>query len=171
MGLGDFLPRFNFTRVTLTGTSATITDIEGCRGNSMLLLSDGTAWVAGANDVGQLGLIDQVAQVHTFTQVTSLTGVTHIACSTPYGFGNNERNLYFVVNNQDVWSTGTSGRPGIDPTPSTTTPSQITASSCWTGKGGIKKIASRIATSIFIITNDGTICAWGDKYVILFTAT
>jgi alpha-tubulin suppressor-like RCC1 family protein len=131
-------------------------------------LSDGYAFTAGDNAFGQLGVGDSLTR-SSLTKVESLTNVSLVACSVPEPWGNDDRNIFFVRNGNQVWATGNNGGwPGV--VVPGKVPVKITADSCWQGRGDIVQILSRTSQAIVVLTSDGTLCSWGPGYA-LFSAT
>ena len=68
LGLGDSASRTTFTQVTTNANN--IKQVYCGAGHTLILKNDGTLWVCGYNDRGQLGL-GKTSSKYTFTQVTT----------------------------------------------------------------------------------------------------
>ena len=75
LGLGDTSNRTTFTQIT--ANTDNIKSIYGGYDHTLMLKNDGTLWVSGWNNYGQLGLGD-TSNRYTFTQIT--TNVNDVKC-------------------------------------------------------------------------------------------
>lgn len=113
LGLGDNTDRYVFTEVGGGLSGKTIIAIAAGEYHSLALAADGTLWVAGYNNFGQLGLGDNTTDRTSFTQAGgSLIGKTVTAISAGH--------LHSLArdSNGKVWATGYNayGQLGLDDT-------------------------------------------------------
>ena len=147
LGLGDTTNRTTFTQIT-TNTD----DIKQiyCGGAyTFILKNNGTLWVCGWNNVGQLGLGDTTNRT-TFTQVTTnADNIKEIYCG-----GNH---TLILKNDNTLWSCGynASGQLGLGNTTHRYTFTQIT-----TNADDIKSVYCGYSHTL-ILKNDGTLRGCG----------
>ena len=144
LGLGDNTNRTTFTQVT-TNTD----NIKSvCCGyyHTFILKNDGTLWVCGGNDYGQLGLGDTTDR-NIFTQI-AINDIKKIYCG-------GHQHTFILKNDGTLWSVGRNncGQLGLGDINNRTTFTQIT-----TNIDNIKEFYCG-AHHAFILKNDGTL--WG----------
>ncbi|KAI8832945.1 regulator of chromosome condensation 1/beta-lactamase-inhibitor protein II [Chytriomyces cf. hyalinus JEL632] len=81
LGMGDFAIKWHLSEVeSMRGQE--IEDIKGGLQHTVLLRKDGSVWVAGRGQNGQLGLGSGVEHVQVFTRLDLPAKISSIACST-----------------------------------------------------------------------------------------
>lgn len=110
------------------------------------LLSDGTVWTAGANDMGQLG-DGTTTNRSTYAKVAGVTDVVQIATA--------DRLVVALRSNGSVWAWGRNdyGQVGDGTTVNRLTPVA-------TSLTGVAQVVA-IGQTAFALLNDGTVRAWG----------
>ena len=139
-----------------TGTE--IVQVEAGNSSAVVLLDDGTVWVAGDNPVGQLGL-GYISSDEAPKKVPGLSDVSVIAAYN--------NNVLVLKNDGTVWSWGqnSSGQLGHGHTQAVLSPTQIL------GLSNVKYIEIGVYHS-FAIQQDGTVWAWGsNSYGVLGDGT
>ena len=135
--------------VHATSLASVTPQIAGGSDYSIALKSDGTVWVWGDNDFGQL-VDGTTTDITTPIQVNSLNGVTAIASG----------GWHFIALKSDgtVWTWGNNnfGQLGDGTTTDITTPIQVNSLS------GITAIAGGSQHSI-ALKSDGTVWTWGNN--------
>ncbi len=149
LGLGDTTKRTTFTQVLdislnpITGVKA----VAGGGSHSIILKEDGTVWVAGSNEDGQLGLGDTTNK-NIFTEV-DITGVDAIAA----GY------LHSIILKEDgtVWVAGSNedGQLGLGDTTNRNIFTEVDTT-------GVGAIAGGGSHSI-ILKEDGTVWVAGSN--------
>lgn len=105
--------------------------------------TDGTLWVQGANDWGQLGIgIASATNISTPTQIGTLTNWKQVACG--------DRNTFALKTDGTLWSWGDSTNFGTG----YSSPQQIGTSTDW-------KTIVASGFSAFLLKNDNSLWAWG----------
>ena len=146
LGLGDKTYRNTFTQIT-TNTN-NIKSVYCGHYHALILKNDGTLWICGWNDYGQLGLGDTVDRT-TFTQITTtnISDIKSIYCGHEYTF--------MLKNNGTLWGCGynTNGALGFGDTDYRTTFTIIGINT-----NNIKSVYCGHYYTL-ILKNDGTL--WG----------
>ena len=130
-----------------------IIDISAGTDHSIALKDDGTVWIWGANDDGQLGngtTVDKITPI----KVPNLTNVVEISAGWSY--------THIVKSDGSVWAwgRGTSGELGIGATIQSLIPIQVV------GVGGTGYLGNIVDIStgeqhVLALKNDGTVYSWG----------
>jgi alpha-tubulin suppressor-like RCC1 family protein len=119
--------------------------------HTVILKNDGTVWVTGDNEYGQLGLNDTTDR-YTFTQVTTnISDVKQIICGGYHTF--------MLKNDGTVWACGynNKGQLGLNDTTNRTSFTQVT-----TNISDVKEIiCGRYHT--FMLKNDSSMYSCGDN--------
>jgi alpha-tubulin suppressor-like RCC1 family protein len=112
LGLGNNNITKSLTPVTLI-TGKTISNVFCGEFHTMVLMTDGTLYVTGYNNDGQLGLGTTDSSKNVLTQVTSIPGIINISCGayhtmvlmfdgTLYATGQNDFGQLGLGNNNDT---------------------------------------------------------------------
>src|SRR5262249_36837303 len=147
--LSQFDP-FHLTASQIPGL-ANITAISAGAVHSLALRSDGTVWIWGGNNWGQLGNGSNVADSDTPLQVPGLSNVRAIAAGANFSLA--------VKNDGSVWAWGRNGSSESGQPSNTlkvTTPTQV---------AGISDAVS-VAGGDFhalAVKSDGTVWGWGSN--------
>ncbi|MBI2472804.1 MAG: IPT/TIG domain-containing protein [Planctomycetes bacterium] len=134
------------TPIQVSGISGVIA-ISGRRDHSLALKSDGTVWVWGWNEDGQLG-DGTTTNRSTPVQVSSISSIAAIA-------GGDSHSLA-LKSDGTVWAWGnnSNGILGDGTTTNRNTPVQVS------GLSGVTAITSGGGNNL-ALKSDGTVCAWG----------
>ena len=132
-----------------TGPPGTIKQLATGLRSSAALLTDGSLWTWGQDNVGQLGYSTNGGLVTTPTRVPGLSGVIQVALS-PEGSG------YAVESDGSVWAWGdnSSAQLGNGSTTSTSSPIRVPLLT------GIREVAAGSEYAL-ARTSDGKVWSWG----------
>jgi len=149
LGLNDTLNRSSPAQVGALTTWSEIASGGGNYGFSVAVKTDGTMWIWGNNDVGQLGLNDTVYRSSP-VQVGALTGWFKIAAGSNFGLA--------IKTNGTLWSWGRNnyGQLGLNDTDNRSSPVQIGALTTWS------QVSSGAYFNLAVKT-DGTMWGWGNN--------
>lgn len=121
--------------------------------HAMALSRDGTVWVWGSNDYGQLGLGQDDSSVPIPTKVPGLTNVTSLACGKfAYSLAVGREGTVWAWGRNTWVLLGTGSTDKIVPVP---TPVQ--------GLDDVVRVAASTDQGILALKRDGTVWFWGDS--------
>ena len=149
LGLGDTTRRTTFTQVT-TNINNDVDQIACGSYHNILRKKDGSIWVCGYNEYGQLGLGDTTNR-KTFTQVTTNTSsVKEIIC------GSNHSVLLKTDNR--IWSCGQNnyGQLGLGSTTNKNTFTQVTTNI----SNDVKQVSCK-GGQTFVLKTNGSVWSCG----------
>lgn len=150
LGLGDSGNETNRNTPTQIGNGSDWSEVS-CDYHSIGRKTNGTLWMFGRNNYGQLGLSDTIDR-NTPTQLVGTSNWSEVICGGLYTIG--------IKTNATIWAWGwnDSGRLGFGDTITRTTPTQIGANSDWSSIA--TGCSSNPGYTIALKTNN-TIWGWG----------
>ncbi len=165
---GELGDNSNQARSTPRQISAGATRITGWRqvsggfASSAALRDDGTLWVWGLNDFGQLGLNDRVNRTTPTQEFTSSTIWKQVSCGTYHFSAIKTDGTLWTWGRDDQGQLGqNSSDGGVSGTNSRSTPRQISAGA--SGITGWKQVHSGFINTAAIRT-DGSLWVWGGGF-------
>jgi alpha-tubulin suppressor-like RCC1 family protein len=139
--------------VQVSGLSGVISIACGGEGGAapLALKSDGTVWVWGINEFGQLANGTEDEDAHPIpAQVNGVSGVVAIACGAGHSLAVKSDGTVWA------WANNDAGQLGDGTTTNRYSPVQVT------GLSGVVAIAGGGAYSL-AVKSGGTVWAWGDN--------
>ncbi len=136
-----------------------IVQISGGENNTVALKSDGTVWIWGDNEYGQLGE-STIMSSGIPTQVKDSTGTGYLTNIVQTSAG--DEHIVALKSDGTVWAWGRNylGELGNGTTIEARLPVQVKDPSGTEYLTGIKQISTG-SSSTFALKNDGTVWAWG----------
>jgi alpha-tubulin suppressor-like RCC1 family protein len=121
LGLGNITNKTTLTQITSNIGISTPKTISYGNNYTIVLMTNGTIWGTGLNNVYQLGLGD-ISNRSTLTQITSSGG-------RPLSISCGDSHTMVLMTNKTIWGTGlnTSGQLGLGDTSNRNTLTQITS--------------------------------------------
>jgi|GEM_PF-2417527 len=158
--LGDGTQTSHTAQVQVASGLSGVTAIAAGNYHTAALKSDGTVWVWGKNDYGQLGDGSTTERYTDLVQVSGLSGVTAIAAGSQHTAA--------LKSDGTVWGWGYNGYgqlgDGSEVTPDeySTTGSKSTTPVQASGLTGVTAIAAG-GDHTAVLKSDGTVWSWGEN--------